>query len=438
MAKSVWVVLIAVLLFGSQRVVADHEPYWTQGPSGMSGLGSIYKVAARASSDLHWRGGPVPLPESTSFDITIAPSGREDCDTYHWWDPDSGQWKSNDQLNRSPDVYEGYSWLRIWKSSVGNMNGNTFTPPTYTDSSVTIECFIYDSGTYIHDYDASVTEGYSSSGEPILAYSDGGSGEHLHRTWGGHLKVYKVGVYMQPANYTIWEDYALPDKFFTLASDLSGLESYISSTYYYNNSAGQTDDASGWAFNNINWTTKTDPSGCNIMGGISFRPEIKASGRLNVSYVGDSNGGSTVSTITATVLGTAGSFSGSPAWVAASASVVSTLGSGGSDASVGIALSAVIQYLDDSKYSTKVEHYSGTTTGWWWLTGWYINSLDAYGYANYKEGTTINGSIQGTTHIGIMDTSYVQWSGMKVEEDTGYTSYLKYGSWRPSYSYTGP
>jgi hypothetical protein len=402
------------LLACCQNVKAQYEDWWDQGPTGMSGIGAVSKVEPSFTSCLHWAGGPNPWQEAAYFTLNVNPSDLHDCDTRHWWD---GYVWHADPYENAP------GWLYLWGASSGEMstNGMYYAPDEINDS-VNIWCDIHDAGTYIDHYD--------EQGRPVLAYASGAAGESLHRDWNGFLKIYKVGIFVQPANVQYWEDSTETQRFWTVYDDLSLLFCHTNTTYASTRSA--TAVGTGWTFV-CTWQTITLPTACDIIHNVTFYPEIAANGLLDMECWGDGLDFGSASNIVTTLAGLAGTIEGDP-YRKALGAVVATLASGDSDANAGIAMDSVIQFIDKAGGSAEVEHFVGFAD--WdpvFCGSANVSALNAWGYARYKPGITTEGSVSVNTKVSVNDDHILMYHGAQIIDGGSGETYLKYGASRPEY-----
>jgi hypothetical protein len=362
----------------------------------ITGVGSISKVSPANTDWLHWNynGGG----ETASFSIALTDPT----------DLDHRKCYKNNQIVKEETVDFGITTPVSWAASVGTINNQgAYTPPTSTNNSVTISCTVYDGGGY--------------------------GPESVFREWGSQLKVFKVGVQVQPANATIWED-DTGEHLWTKYADGNDLEAYRETTFL-NNSGDYEDQAAGWALS-CSWTSCTLPGsgGQDIQGTINFTPEIKASGLLELEGMGDGNNSNACETLTSAIAA-AGAVLGNP-YVAAGASAAFVLAGGGSNINIGFAGDAAIQYIADKQNTAEVEnedfgldfHYT-----WQYLTQCTLASaLNVSGGASLKGDVERLGSAKVGIGVGIRDSSVLMWHAGRTY--TVGTTYLKYGTSTPTYS----
>jgi hypothetical protein len=243
--------IIAVAGMPSRLVAYEDGWHAWEAYEGIQGVGSIVKDSPETTSWLHWNrddGG-----ESASFSVTYSnPTDRDRRVKY-----------CNNQIVDEEIVDFGVAEDEEWHASAGTItSAGVYTPPAATNDAVTIECFVLD--------------------------GDGGyQPEQVHREWGSQLKIFKVGVQVQPANTTVWEDDSTASHLWTKYADGSGLAAY-KETGFWDNDGDYNDVAPGWDLP-CSWTTRTEPGGGgqSIQGTINFTPKIEAAGMLELEGKGD-------------------------------------------------------------------------------------------------------------------------------------------------------
>lgn len=369
---------------------------------GISGVGSITKVSPANTSWLHWSKNGVG--ESASFRITYNEPKDNDKRVCY-----------KDDVIVDQEITDFYPSEddENWVASAGSISqSGEFTPDAAVNDAVTVECFIGDG-------------------------SSGYAGEEVHREWGAHLTVFRVGVEVQPANVTIWEDDPTADHSWTVYANGTALDA-LKETTPWDSAGAYPASATGWS-HSCAWTSRTEPGGGGqiIQGRISFNPNITATGMLRFAakgfpgyYYSSPGTGSAVANVCAAA-GVAAT-SGSNPYVAAGAVILIGLSSGGSSVSCGFAADSAIEFVADKSNTFKIDNRQMDITEWEVLNQVIISSgLNCSGTASLKGDETRRGSAKASVEVGVNDDSLYQWHSVQAQAGTNPT--LKYGTSSPSY-----
>ena len=260
----------------------------------------------------------------------------------------------------------------------------------------------------------------------------GAPGETDRKTYSGNLKVFKVGIRVQPGAADFWEDDDLLLKGGSLESGPSKLYAFASTGL-----ASTTDDddtSSGWS-GHAEWKTITEPgnAGTAIQKEIVFQPAFIGSGGMQVrdhnSFFADVGSGS----VSANVLAVAGALPGTP-FTKAAVSIVTTISSGWRHGRTSgtIGGASTIKYVADGSFSTSVistpQQYLPTTRAIATLA-----SMSASGSASDKEGVTFEGDYEAKSKVMVIDNTPVSRGEAVINQSGMAAPKLDYVATRPEY-----
>ena len=394
--RVLYCILILAALFAYADPAAANPDGW--GPweayRDIEGVGSVTKVSPRSSSWLHWNKDEQGEP--AAFTITL--NDPKDLDRrYYYCDNQIADVETHDF---------GLADEHDWRASAGSITGaGVYTPPDSTNDAVTIEVFVLD--------------------------GDGGyEPEQLHREWNGLLKVFKVGVKVQPAGLEYWEDSPYIKITWTEESDGDALHVLQQSTLLGHNQTSAS--SSGWNHTHFAWIGLTEPgnAGSSIMGHIKCRPEIKGSG--TVYFYGGGNGwGTTTCTVVCSAVGRAGAYLGA-SYIPAFAKIVTSLLGGGASINASFSGDASIQWIDDSADGWALVNCQDPPHPQLLMPiEWHAlaDAINVAGTALLKEAEARIGSASAKSEVGILDDSSIMWFGGMVLV----IGDLKYATTRPTY-----